>query len=135
MKRLILAVALLCATAVPVVADLRGGLAAHQRGDDPAALDLLTPLAQAGDADARLLLGPMFHAGKGVEQDFVAAASWLQKAAAAALGEAPAALGRPNYGGEGVPQAARWYLAGARKGRAEAQYVVRLLAESWVVTP
>ena len=124
MRRLIVAVALVCAMAAPAAADLEGGLAAYERGDYAAALELLTPLAQAGDAGAQLRLGRMFYAGRGVEQDFVTAASWLQKAAEAGLGEAQNGLGRLYYGGEGVPkdfaEAARWYRRAAALGVAAA---------------
>ena len=120
MRRLIVAVALVCAMAAPAAADL----AAYERGDYVAALELLTSLAQAGDAEAQLRLGRMLYAGKGVEQDFVTAASWLQKAAEAGLGEAQNGLGRLYYGGEGVPQdfaeAARWYRSAAALGLAAA---------------
>ena len=74
MKRLIAAVVMICAIAAPAAADLEGGLAAYERGDYAAAFDLLTPLAQAGNADAQVRLGHMFHAGEGVAQDFVSAA-------------------------------------------------------------
>ncbi len=124
MRRLIAALALVCATAVPAAADLEGGLAAYQRGDYATALDLLAPLAQAGNADAQLRLGRMFYTGTGVAQDFVTAASWLHKAAEAGLGEAQHGLGRLYYNGEGVPQdfaeAARWYRSAAALGVAEA---------------
>ena len=124
MKRLIAAVVMICAIAAPAAADLEGGLAAYERGDYAAAFDLLTPLAQAGNADAQVRLGHMFHAGEGVAQDFVSAASWFQKAAEAGLGEAQNGLGRLYYNGEGVPQdfaeAARWYRSAAALGVAEA---------------
>ena len=124
MRRLIVAVALVAAAAAPAAADLAGGQAAYERGDYAAALELLTPLARAGDAAAQLRLGRMFYSGQGVAQDFVTAASWLQKAAEAGLAEAQNGLGRLYYTGEGVPQdfaeAARWYRSAAALGVAAA---------------
>ena len=124
MKRLTMAAVLVCALAAPAAADLADGLAAYERADYAAALAVLTPLAQAGDADAQLRLGRMFYAGLGVAQDFVTAAAWLQKAAAAGVGEAQDGLGRLYYSGEGVPQdfaeAARLFRSAAMLGVAAA---------------
>ena len=50
----------------PVAAPLEDGIAAYGRGDFPAALRLIRPLAERGHASARAALGVMYGAGRGV---------------------------------------------------------------------
>lgn len=61
--------------------DLRAGLDAVKRGQWPAALQELTPLAETGNAAAQYALGTMFANGDGVEPDLARAEKLLRQAA------------------------------------------------------
>ena len=79
--KLALAVAI-AACAAPVLAGpLEDGEAALKAKDYPAALKLLSPLANKGDAAAELDLGEMYRLGLGVPEDADAAGAWTLKAA------------------------------------------------------
>ncbi len=54
------------------------GLAAYARGDYVAALQLLGPAAEQGDARAETGIGTMLGAGNGVPQNFVEARKWYR---------------------------------------------------------
>lgn len=56
------------------------GVAAFFRGDYAAALQLLRPLAEQGDATAQTWLGVMYDEGKGVPQDYAEAVRWYRLA-------------------------------------------------------
>jgi hypothetical protein len=51
---------------VAVAGSLEDALAAHDRGDDAAALRLIRPLAGQGNAEAQYNLGNMYFMGQGV---------------------------------------------------------------------
>jgi len=91
-----------------------------------AAVALLTPLAEAGDALAQTHLAYLTFEGKGVKSDAVAAAQWYLRAAEQGEANAQYNLGVMYENGNGVPrdvdQAADWWRAAARLGNAEAQY-------------
>jgi len=77
------AVVLALSFAAPVAAGpLDDGEAAYQRGNYSAALRLLRPLAERGDARAQFDLGVIYNNGRGVPQDFVTAEMWFNLAAA-----------------------------------------------------
>jgi len=57
------------------------GMAAYNRGDYVPALQLVRPLAQAGNAKAQALLGGMYRRGEGVARSTVMAFMWLSLAA------------------------------------------------------
>ena len=65
-----------------VRADLESARAAYEAGEYDTALELLIPLAEAGDAKAQTTLGWMYTEGKGVPQDSVLAHMWANLAAA-----------------------------------------------------
>ena len=56
--------------------DVEDGVAAGEKGAFAAALRLLTPLAEQGDAKAQFNLGLMYAKGIGVAQDYVKAHMW-----------------------------------------------------------
>ena len=64
-----------------VAAPFEDGIAAYGRGDFPAALRLIRPLAERGHASARAALGVMYGAGRGVPQDDAEALRWYRLAA------------------------------------------------------
>jgi len=57
------------------------GMAAYNRGDFVPAMQLVRPLAQAGNAKAQALLGVMYRRGEGVARSTVMAFMWLSLAA------------------------------------------------------
>ncbi len=84
------------------------------------------PQAEAGDIDAQYRYGRCLEAGRGVEQDFEAAAKWYEKAAQLGHVGAQHALAVAHAYGIGVPQdfatAFAWYKRAANQGHPEAQY-------------
>ena len=82
------------ALAMPVAAqDFEAGLEAYESGDYAAALRLLGPLAERGDAEAQSRLGVMYAAGRGVPQDYDAAVKWYRLAAEQGNAKPPHNLG------------------------------------------
>jgi hypothetical protein len=75
--------------------------------------------------DQHQLAQLLYHGGKGLKQDWVAAAKWWSKAAAQTHTGAQSALGLCYAKGEGVEQnhalAASWIIKAADKGNAKAQ--------------
>jgi hypothetical protein len=110
--------------AAPVNAD--AAYAAYQNNDYPAALRLVRPLAEAGDARAQSLLALMYYRGRGLPQDDRAAAEWFRRAAEAGDIAAQFYLGGMYSEGRGVPQvyaeAVRFYQMAAERGDGQAQY-------------
>ncbi len=80
------------------------GVAAYQRGDFAAALRLMRPLAEQGDAAAQFALGLMYATGQGVPQDYAEAAKWYRLAAEQGDAAAQFNLGVAYATGRGVPQ-------------------------------
>jgi TPR repeat protein len=91
---------------------LEDGSAAFERGDYETALRLLRAPAEAGNADAQLLLGIMYQDGEGVPKDPAQAAQWIRKAAEQDNATAEFALGVMYLQAMGVPKdeaaAVRW---------------------------
>ncbi len=85
-------------------ADLQSGIDAYFDGDYATALENLKPAAEADDVIAQFFLGEMYLHGKGVDQDFVEAAGWYERAAMNGHPEAQAAIGSLEMLGLGVPQ-------------------------------
>jgi hypothetical protein len=98
------------------------GIAAYDRLDFAAALNLWLPLAEQGDSAAQFNVGVLYEKGLGVAQDMREAARWYRKAAEQGDAEAQYDMGRLHETGAGVsmdPEEARkWYaavIANARK--------------------
>ena len=101
----LLTLVLLAATvlgAAPARADLQDGINAYMDGDYAAALENLTPEAEADDVIAQYFLGEMYLHGKGVDQDFAQAAGWYERAAINGHPDAQAAIGSLEMLGLGV---------------------------------
>jgi uncharacterized protein len=85
----------------------------------------LTPLAEAGDAEAQFLLGLLNEAGALPESSQNAAAIWYAKAAASGNAKAQNNLGAMYYDGRGVARnralALTWYGRAAELGNPQAQ--------------
>jgi TPR repeat protein len=105
--------------------------AAYESGNYRAALRLLRPLAEQGDAHAQALLGTMYAGGRGVPRDDGEAVRWLLHAADQGDPAAQFQLGVMYVKGYGVPQdygeAARWYGLAAEQGNPQAQFDLALL--------
>jgi uncharacterized protein len=60
---------------------LEDSIAAHERGDYAAALRLVLPLAEQGNAVAQYHLGFMYLKGEGVPENYEEAAKWFRLSA------------------------------------------------------
>jgi hypothetical protein len=100
--------------------------AAYQKGDYKAALKLVQPLADEGDARGQSLLGLLYYRGRGVPRDDRIALQWFHRAADQGETSARFYLGVIYSEGDGVPQdyaeAAKWFRLAAEKGDPQAQY-------------
>lgn len=83
---------------------LEDGQAAYQKGDYAAALQILRPLAEQGNASAQTALGVIYEHGHGVPQDFVQATIWYSEAADQGDPDAQSDLGAMYADGLGMPQ-------------------------------
>src|SRR5690349_23885659 len=115
--------------AVPVFAKSEPtdhAMQAMQKGDYKTALAELRPLAEKNDAKAQFLMGMLYDAGHGVDQDPSIAAKWYRKAADQGHLLAQLYLGMLYHYGQGVPQdfeeAARLFQAPADSGDAMAEF-------------
>lgn len=94
------------------------------RGDDEAALPLLTEIAESGDAWGQYMLGLAYHYGNGVRRSRVLAAQWYDRAAA--QGYDSAILNRGLlYASERPPawsKAYRCFQRAARSGNRNAMF-------------
>jgi TPR repeat protein len=119
---------------LPVAAGWDEGLAASKAGDHARAFEELMPLAEGGHGSAQSMIGVMYYNGEGVEQDYAAAAVWLNLAANQGYSVAQYNLGVMYDSGQGVEQdfaeAFKWYDHAARQGHANAQYNVGAMYSS-----
>ena len=91
------------ALAGPAAATVREGIIAYARQDYRKAFAILLPLAERGDAQAQTLVGFMFAHGRGVPQNFVAAAAWYRRSSEQGNSRAQYLLGLMYDKGQGVP--------------------------------
>ena len=100
------------------------GVAAKDRGDFARALQLLTPLAQQGDAASQFQLSLLYRNGQGVPGNAAESLRWLRQSAHGGHAAAQSNLGAAYIQGRGVPQNHRlayvWLSAGANGGSREA---------------
>ncbi len=120
----------------PVAAEpLADALRAIERQDYAGAHALLMPLAKAGNAEAQFQLGRLYHYGRGVPEDDVAALGWFERAARQGSAQAQYELGNMYAFGFGIApgdpdadrKAAKWYFEAARQGHPDAQYSLGIL--------
>ena len=113
--------------------------AAHARGDYETALTLFLPLAERGDAGARVALGGMYLNGDGVATDSAAARGWFRRAARQNSPDAIFHLAEFRRTGRGVPfdtgYAVLLYRKAARLGHAGAAYRLGVMYENGTGTP
>jgi TPR repeat protein len=133
-KRVLLSALLflaLVAAAPAAAGPLQAGIAAYNAHDYPAAARLLLPLAQHGNPMAQTYVGFMFANGRGLPQNYVAAADWYRAASEQGVPVAQFMLGLAYDKGQGVPQdyvlAYKWLnVATARATPRERDYWVRI---------
>jgi hypothetical protein len=98
---------------------------AYSKGDYPAALLILRPLAEKGDPLAQNNLGAMYALGQGVTKSDADAATWYRLAADHGFAKAQNNLGVAYGAGRGVPQdgaeAVKWLRLAADQGLADAE--------------
>jgi len=98
------------------------------------ALDILSPLAAQGDAEAALELGGLYDLGEGVAEDPAAALRWYRQAAEHGLPAAELDVALMYDTGRGTPRdagkAALWYARAAARGDLRAAYDLGQLYEA-----
>jgi uncharacterized protein len=104
---------------------LKRGEAAFKREDFAAALGLLRPMAERGNALAMAYLGNMYAKGLGTKQDQSEAVRWLTHSAELGNAWAQAFLAQLYETGDGVAKddakAFKWYGMAAEQGLREAK--------------
>jgi TPR repeat protein len=107
------------------------GISAHKTGNYARALELLVPLAEAGDDKAQGLVGSIYAEGQGVARDYSQAMEWFLKSAARGNTAAQVGLGVMYERGQGVPQdfnkAIEWYRTAADRGDPTAEADVGIM--------
>ncbi len=102
------------------------GEAAYWRGDYVAAMKLLRPLADHGNAQAQFHLGRMYAFGQGVPEDPKQAVAWYRRAARQGNADAEYILSVMVQDGSGAPpdavEALAWLHRAADQGVFNAQY-------------
>jgi TPR repeat protein len=114
---------------------LQDGQSAILRKDYPTAVQLLLPLAEAGNAQAQLRMGLLHYHGHGVRENDAQALAWFEQAARQGLAEAQFHLGNmyayglvaTDVADDSARLAAQWYFEAARQGHADAQYSLGIL--------
>jgi hypothetical protein len=116
-----------------VAADFQKGVLAYERGDYQTAYHEFYELAQQGHVDAQNNLGVLYYTGRGVTQDYLAAARWYQRAARQGHGDAQNNLAALYINGYGVPQdhsmAYAWFNQAALQGVSGASQQRDLIAQ------
>lgn len=111
-------------------ADLKAGALAFSRGDLPAAVRELRPLAESGDALSQYMLGVALTNAKPPLLNVSEGEGWLMKSAAQGNVAAMRSLGQLNMFGRSSPdraQAEKWLQAAADRGDSEAQHLLGVL--------
>ena len=100
--------------------ELTDALIRYAVHDYERAIEMLTPLADRGNAVAQMQLGLIHARGEGVPRDDVAAIDWLTRAAEQGQSEAQFELGVMNRDGSGTPidgkRAIYWFERAAEAG-------------------
>lgn len=128
MKRLTLAIALFCLI-LPIrlghAQDLYDGWTAMKENRFEEAMEILLPLAQAGNADAEEFIGIMYAMGLGVERDDERAFDWYLRSSLKGHPGAQSGIGWYYEVGRGMPapdlvRAYAWYALSAIGGDPDA---------------
>ena len=124
-KILILSTSLFFTMNLAIAAELKDALAAIKAGRFDAAVTILRPLSEKGDANASAELGALYMVGKGVPRDAKEALRLTKLAADNGSTTAQFNLGSIYLDGQittkNYNEAMKWFLAAAGKGLAAAQ--------------
>lgn len=108
-----------------VAASFQSGVDSYNQGDFISAYEEFFELAQRGHVDAQNNLGVLYQTGRGIAQDYLAAARWYRRAARRGHADAQNNLAALYVNGYGVPQdymmAYAWFNLAASQGVIEAQ--------------
>jgi TPR repeat protein len=125
-RGLIVAAAVLMATANAKASDLYDFFAAYNAGDLAGAAAIIEPLAKKGNAEAQYQLAAMLERGKAFHEDAAGAVKWYQAAADQGHAQAQAHLAYAYEWGQGIEknpyQAMKWYRKAAFQGNGFAAY-------------
>ena len=136
LHRLLSVALVLCTFSAASHADpLADALHALEAGRHKQGVQMLTPLANSGNALAQYRLGMLYYHGQGVSEDESLAIYWWKKAAAQGNVESMFQLGSAYLFGTQTAkmvadpdrESATWYFQAASAGHAEAQYHLGLL--------
>ncbi len=105
MKSLAALLALLLLVRTAEAGQFEDGIAAYEAKDYERAMQLLLPLADAGDAEAQYRVGNLYYFGYGVDQDQQIGTDWYERAAKQDHREATFNLGVAYYAGAGREEA------------------------------
>ena len=110
--------------------EVDAALVLFENGDVETAVQRLTPLADAGDADAQYLLGLLYQGELGIEEDFCRSLQRHEEAAAQEHVAAIASVGALHLMGrctqEDNDAAAGYFLRAAKLGDGEAAFMLSL---------
>ena len=120
MKKLIVAVILVAASASAFTQTFEQSIQAYERKDYVTALAGFKKLAEQGNASAQSNLGMMYANGQGAPKDEQLAVNWFRKAAEQGVAIAQFNLGLMYANGQGVPKdeelAYFWWLLSSARG-------------------
>ena len=106
-------------------ADLQVGQRAYEQKDYGRAMNELTPLAHAGNVEARVLLGKMYMLGQGVPKDADLGLKWFRAAADQENAQAQFFLGAMYLlPAKDVHEGLRWLRLSAEQGTPDAQLLL-----------
>lgn len=99
------------------------GISAYKAGDYESAMKVFAPLAEKGDARAKLELGLMYAYGLGVKRDLGKGIALVEDAAKSGNADAQYYI-EGFFDGDGNGALGRWYRKAAEKGLREAQFLL-----------
>lgn len=113
---------------IHVVGDTTAAVIAYTTSDYAKAVELLSPLANKGEAVAQLLLGRMYHQGEGVAPNHFTAFEYYRKAAEQGETEAQFQLGIMYRDGLGTAANGKmslyWFKRAAERGMPDAHNAI-----------
>ncbi len=110
--------------ASPVIANVKAGVDAWERGDFATAVSQWRPMAVRGDADAQFNLAQAYRFGRGVPADMKQAEEWYRRAAGQGHLQAEDNLGLIMFQNGDTRNAMPIIERSANRGEARAQYVL-----------
>jgi len=102
---------------------VQDGIAAWQKSDYMAAVEIWRPLAESGDPDAQFNLGQAYRLGRGMPVNLAAAQTWLGRAAAKGHVDAQTTLGLLLFDSGNRGDGVRWLGSAAEKGDPRAMLI------------